>query len=52
MAEQGQVNQTDQVEPAEQKEQIEQGPGGWTDVTDADPQTALTQQVADNVRLY
>lgn len=62
MAEQGEENQIDQVERPQEKEQAaaeEAGPpgppgppGGWTDTADADPQTAFTQQVADNVCLY
>ena len=48
--------QIEQVEQAEQTEQASEEtesapgpPGGWTDVTDADPQTSINQQVADQV---
>lgn len=58
MAEQGEENQIDQVEQPQEKEQAAAEvagppgpPGGWTDTADADPQTAFTQQVADNVCL-
>ena len=55
MAELGEENQIDQVEQPQEKEQaaaeVAGPPGGWTDTADADPQTAFTQQVADNVCL-
>lgn len=57
MAEQGELSQVDQVEQPQVTEEpaaaeMTGPPGGWTDTADAEPHTAFTQQIADNVRSY
>jgi hypothetical protein len=57
MAEQGEMSQVDPVEQPQETEEpaaaeMTGPPGGWTDTADAEPHTAFTQQIADNVRTY